>query len=139
MGNALVGVGEAVSNGINTLLSRSDGGASQSAQHLAMLLGGAVAGFGSHPGMPDPDGRDRKHNVEGLRNTLRDIQRNMRSGETIQDYLSRQGWGAEQIQDYMSAVNDYVKNVLSTDVEYYGVSQELADEVINLAASLGIP
>jgi RHS repeat-associated protein len=131
--------GEVISDGINALFSRRDGGASSSAEHLSMLLGFSVAGFAPHPGMPDPEGRDRKHNVEGLRNDLRNIQQNMRSGETIQDYLARQGWGAQQINDYVSAVNDYVNNVLSTDVEFYGISQELADEVINLVTAFGIP
>ncbi len=88
--------------------------------------------------MPDPEGRDRKHNVEGLRNDLRNIQRNMRSGETIQDFLARQGWGETQVQEYISEINNYVNNVLSTDVEFYGVSQELADELLNLIASLGL-
>jgi len=115
------------------------GGAAQAAQHLSMLLGGAdVAGFGSHPGMPDPDGRDRKHNVEGLRNTLKDIQKNMRKGESINDFLTRQGWGEQQIQQFNSAVNDYVKNVLPTDVKYYGVSQNLADEIVSLVSKIGI-
>ncbi len=95
-----------------------------------------MAGFAPHPGMPDPEGRDRKQNVEGLRNDLRNIQRNMRSGETIQDFLARQGWGETQVQEYISEINNYVNNVLSTDVEFYGVSQELADELLNLIASL---
>jgi len=115
------------------------GGAAQAAQHLAMLLGGqSVADFAPHPGMPDPDGRDRKHNVEGLRNTLKDIQKNMRKGESINDFLARQGWEEQQIKQFNSAVNDYVKNVLPTDVEYYGVSQDLADEIISLVSKIGI-
>jgi hypothetical protein len=115
-----------------------DGGASSSAQHLAMLLGYTVAGFAPHPGMPDPEGRDRKHNAEGLRNDLRNIQSNMRSGETIQDFLAKQGWGENQIQSYITEVNNYVDNILDTDVEYYNVSQDLADEILNLVNELGI-
>lgn len=69
---------------------RPDGGAKSSAQHLAMLLGVSVAGFASHPGMPDPDDRDRKHNAEDLRNTLKSIKRNMKSGENLDQYLTRQ-------------------------------------------------
>jgi hypothetical protein len=62
----------------------------------------------------------------------------MRSGENIEDFLYRQGWSENQIKDYISAVNDYINNTLSTDVEYYGVSQELADDLINLVTSLGM-
>jgi hypothetical protein len=130
---------ETVGNINAAFASGNAGGASQAAQHLAMLLGGqTVAGFAPHPGMPDPDGRDRKHNVEGLRNTLKDIQHNMRQGENINDFLTRQGWSNQQIQQFNSAVNNYVNNVLPTDVDYYGVSQDLADEVINLAGKIGI-
>jgi RHS repeat-associated protein len=115
------------------------GGAAQAAQHLSMLLGGSdVAGFGSHPGMPDPDGRDRKHNVEGLRNTLKDIQKNMRKGESVNDFLARQGWEQRQIQDFTSAVNEYIDGVLPNDIANYGVSQNLGNEIINLASKLGI-
>jgi hypothetical protein len=53
-------------------------------------------------------------------------------------YLTRQGWGETEIQDYMSAVNDYVRNVMSTDVEYFGLGQDVADEIINLATALGM-
>jgi hypothetical protein len=115
------------------------GGAAEAAQHLSMLLGGVdVGGFGPHPGGPDPDGRDRKHNVEGLRNTLRDIQHNMRKGESINDFLTRQGWGEQQIQKFITQMTDYLDNVLSTDVEFYGVSQDLEQEVIDLASKIGI-
>jgi RHS repeat-associated protein len=136
--NGINQAGEAISNGVTSLFSRGDGGAKSSAQHLAMLLGFSVAGFAPHPGMPDPEGRDRKHDVEGLRNDLRNIQRNMRSGETVQDYLARQNWSEAQIQDYIQQVNNYVENVLSTDMEYYGVSQDLADDLLNLVNSLGM-
>ena len=120
------------------IFSRGDGGAKSSAQHLAMLLGVSVAGFASHPGMPDPEGGDRKHNVEDLRNDLRNIQRNMRKGENIQDYLARRNWSETQIQDYIQQINNYVDNILSTDVEYYVVSQDLADDLINLVKNLGM-
>ena len=103
-----------------------------------MLLGVSVAGFASHPGMPDPEGGDRKHNVEDLRNDLRNIQRNMRKGENIQDYLARRNWSETQIQDYIQQINNYVDNILSTDVEYYVVSQDLADDLINLVKNLGM-
>lgn len=136
--NGINQAGEAISNGISSLFSRGDGGASSSAQHLAMLLGFSVAGFAPHPGMPDPEGRDRRHNAQDLRNDLRNIQRNMRNGETIQDYLARQNWSETQIQDYIQQVNNYVDNVLSTDMEYYGVSQDLADDLINLVNALGM-
>jgi RHS repeat-associated protein len=115
------------------------GGANQAAQHLSMLLGGAsVAGFGSHPGMPDPDGRDKKHNVEGLRNTLKSIQSNMRNGETIEDFLTRENWTPTQIRDFTSALQDYINNVLPTDTQFYGIGQDLADDIINLASKIGI-
>ena len=119
-------------------LAQGDGGSKSSAQHLAMLLGSDVAGFSGHPGLPDPSGRDRRHNVQDLRNDLSNIQRNMRSGENIEDFLYRQNWSENQIKDYISSVNDYINNTLSTDVEYYGVSQELADDLINLVTSLGM-
>jgi RHS repeat-associated protein len=136
--NGLNQAGEDISTGLTSLFSSKAGGAASSAQHLAMLLGSDVAGFSGHPGLPDPSGRDRRHNVQDLRNDLRNIQRNMRSGENIQDFLNRQGWTENQIKDYISAVNDYVNNTLSTDIEYYGVSQDLADDLIHLVTSLGM-
>jgi RHS repeat-associated protein len=127
-------------NGINVVFaSRGDGGAASAAQHLSMLLGGAtVGGYGPHPGDPDPYGRDRNHNAEGLRNSLKGIQENMRSGESIQEFLARQNWTEEQVTEFMQATNDYLGEVLDTDVMYNGVEEELATELRLLASDLGI-
>jgi RHS repeat-associated protein len=125
--------------GLSAVFARGDGGASQAAQHLSMLSGGSdVAGFGSHPGLPDPNGDDRKHNVEGLRNTLQSIKNNMRTGETLEHYLYRQGWTERQILDFTSTLSDYIDYNLSTDVEYFGVTQEIADELTALANFFGV-
>jgi hypothetical protein len=32
----------------------------------------------------------------------------------------------------------YIRNVMSTDVEFYGLGQDVADEIINLATALGM-
>jgi hypothetical protein len=32
----------------------------------------------------------------------------------------------------------YIRNVMSTDVEYFGLDQDVADEIINLATTLGM-
>jgi hypothetical protein len=128
-----------ISNGIEVVFSKGDGGASQAAQHLSMLLGGTtVAGYGSHAGAPDLFGRDRKHNAEGLRNALRSIQDNMRSGETIEDFLMRQGWTQEETAAFTQAAQDYLYNVLPADVEWYGVSSGLQQELLNIAVEIGL-
>ncbi|MDR3573709.1 MAG: RHS repeat-associated core domain-containing protein [Anaerolineaceae bacterium] len=123
-----------------TYFAGKAGGASSASQHLSMLMGGiAVAGFGPHPGGPDPDGRDKKHNAEGLRNDLKNIQQNMRKGETIDDFLTRQNWTTGQIQSFKSELQNYVNNVLPTDVDRYGVSENLENEIKNLVCLIGIP
>jgi RHS repeat-associated protein len=130
--------GEGISSDLTSLFSSKAGGAKSSAQHLAMLLGVSVAGFSGHPGSPDPYGRDRNHNVQGLRNDLKNIQQNMRSGENIQEYLSRQGWTEDMIKDYISQINNYIDNSLSTDMIFNNISQKLAKELIEIAISIGV-
>jgi hypothetical protein len=116
--------------------ARGDGGASSSAQHLAMLVGFSVAGFAPHPGMPDPEGRDRKHNAEGLRNDLRNILRNRKSGETLERYLSRQrGWDSEMVKEYTGWLRYYIKNVLPAEKNF---NPKLIEEILNLAGELGV-
>jgi RHS repeat-associated protein len=117
--------------------SRNDGGAREAARHLAMLVGANVAGFSPHPGDQDPEGRDRKHNAEGLRNTLRSIKRNLRRNESIQQYLDRQGWDSRQIHDFIRRLQDYIEYTLPNDVEFFNVSDELLAEIIELATSMG--
>jgi hypothetical protein len=118
--------------------ARGDGGAEESARHLSMLLDGVeVGGFGPHPGDPDPDKRDRKSNVHGLKNTLESIKKNMRRGENIHAYLERQGWNEGQINNYVNHMKSYLEYVLENDVHYYGVEEELATELLKLAESLG--
>jgi RHS repeat-associated protein len=113
------------------------GGAKSSAQHLSMLLGHDVAGFGSHPGMPDPEGRDRKTNAVGFRESLRKILDNMRKGENLQQYLERQGWTSDQIAKYMESITEYMEYRLPVDVEYYGVTEDLQQELWNLLEQMG--
>ena len=73
-----------------------------------------LPGFAPHPGMPDPEGRDRKHNAEGLRNDLRNILRNRKSGETLERYLSRQrGWEFEMVKEYTGWLRDEYKKRLT--------------------------
>jgi hypothetical protein len=133
--NGLYQAGQATADGINALFARGDGGAASSAQHLAMLLGVSVAGFAPHPGMPDPEGRDRKHNAEGLRNTLRSIQRNMKSGENLNQYLTRQGWSAKQIEDYTFQIRNYLDNVLPFEKNF---DPKMVNELLKLAGDLGV-
>jgi RHS repeat-associated protein len=114
------------------------GGFESSARHLAMLLGTTVAGFGPHSGSPDPEGRDRKHNAEGLRNDLRNLQKNMKKGESLQQYLERQGLSPTDIKDYITKIKNYMDYDLETDVEYYGVSEELKDELWSLLDEMGV-
>ena len=116
--------------------SRGDGGAASSAQHLAMLLGFSVAGFAPHPGMPDPEGRDRKHNAEGLRNDLRNILRNRKSGETLERYLSRQkGWDLDMVKEYLKQLRYYIKHDLPIEKNF---NPKLIEEILNLAGELGV-
>jgi RHS repeat-associated protein len=112
-------------------------GAGEAARHLAMLVGSNVAGYPPHPGGQDPEGRDRKHNAEGLRNTLRNIERNMRNNESIQQFLDRQGWDSRQIDDFIRSLRDYTQYTLEVDVEFYNVSEELAKEIIELTRLIG--
>jgi hypothetical protein len=89
------------------------GGAKEAAHHLAMLLGVPVAGFYPHPGKPDPDGRDRKHNILGLLSILEELARNVKdSGKDLISFLSSQGWTIDQIDDFVLQLNNFTENVL---------------------------
>jgi RHS repeat-associated protein len=132
-------IGDAINDEIPnvSLASGNAGGARQAAEHLAMLLGGDVAGFGGHPGMPDPDKRDQKHNAEGLRNSLRSLLKNVeKSSKSVTEYLKSQKWTTRQIDEFYKALDDYVENVLSVDQKFYGVKQELANEIKTLTQTL---
>jgi hypothetical protein len=122
----------------NAAFARGDAGAKSSARHLAMLVGTTVAGFAPHPGMPDPEGRDRKHNAEGLRNDLKKMQENMRKGENLQQYLERQGWSPDQIKEYIRTIQNYMNHQLPTDVEYYGVPEKLQQDLWYLLEEMGV-
>jgi len=119
--------------------ARKAGGIKTTAEHLAMLMGGtAVAGFSPHPGKPDPDRRDAKHNAEGVRDGLQKIYDNMKPGETFNDFATRQELTAQQIQDFKDMLTSYKQNVLPVDVEYFGVSQKLATDISTLMDLIGI-
>jgi RHS repeat-associated protein len=133
-------IGDAINNEVPnvSLASGNAGGARQVAEHLSMLLGGGpVADFYGHPGMPDPEGRDRKHNAEGLRNSLRSLLKNVeKSGKSVTEYLKSQKWTTRQIDELYKYLDDYIENVLSVDQKFSGVKQELANEIKTLAQNL---
>jgi hypothetical protein len=115
------------------------------AGHLAMLLGGPeVGGIPPHPGKPDPERRDAKHNVEGLRNTLRAELRNMtrswgkNAQPNLERWLRQQGWEESNIQDVLQSLRRYDRWVLDTDVERYGVPEKLASELRELLLQMGV-
>lgn len=102
------------------------------------MLRAAVAGFSPHPGKPDPDRRDAKHNAEGVRDGLQKIYDNMKPGETFNDFATRQELTAQQIQDFKDMLTSYKQNVFPVDVEYFGVSQKLATDISTLMDLIGI-
>jgi len=117
---------------------------SEIAAHLAMLLGeSSVGGIPPHPGGQDPEGRDRKHNLEGLRNALKDVLRSMQrarknAGPNLEQWLREGGWDEKAISDILEGLQDYARWMLDIDVEYFGVPVELAEEVANLLKQMGV-
>jgi len=99
-----------------------------------MLTGGNVGGFGPHPGKPDPNGRDKEHNVEGWRNGLKEMVRNMHQNETVQDYLARQGLSAKDIDDFILQTKNFIEHGLP----YSTTDEQLTTEVLKLAGQLGL-
>jgi RHS repeat-associated protein len=115
------------------------------AAHVAMLTGrSSVGGVPPHPGGQDPEGRDRKHNVEGLRNTLKSELKNMQrtwgknAQPNLEKWLVEQGWSKKAVSETPDELREYVRCALETDVEHFGVPQELAGEVVDLLTQMGV-
>jgi len=137
----VVGCEEVVNQIINNLrpqvtlpqaiLSKEAGGAGEAARHLSMLMGGiTIAGFGGHPGDPDPDRRDANKNATGLRNILRDFLKNVeKSGKSVTDFLKSNGWTQNEIDDFYFWLDQYINETLETDVIYNNVGVNVASDL----------
>jgi hypothetical protein len=107
------------------LLARKGGGGSNNAAiHLATLLGRSVAGNSPHGGF-DPDHRGDKHNLQELKAFLETMKGNMRRGQTLQDFLAKQGWNETQIKDFVDSLNKVT--------EKYAGNQELEELMQGIA------
>jgi hypothetical protein len=93
--------------------------------------GKPVAGFGSHPGAPDLDGRDRIHNILGLLAILEKLAENVaRSGKTLVPYLVSQGWSLGEANNFAQELIAYTTYVLPIEA---GVRPEVAARLTWLA------
>jgi RHS repeat-associated protein len=108
------------------------GGAASAAQHLAMLLKRTVAGFGAHPGSPDPEGRDKNTNMKGLWNDLDNLQRNLKnSGKNLQKFLKGKNWTDDMIEDFIKSLQDF-KDLLRDMLESGELTQKEYNDWLDL-------
>jgi hypothetical protein len=117
---------------------------SEIAAHIAMLVGAAsVGGIPPHPGMPDPDRRDRNTNTKGLRNTLdsalKDIQKRgwSKNSSSLERWLQEKGWTETQIEDTLKQLR-VVADQLPRDVETGLVKPDAAKGVLDLLKILEV-
>jgi len=143
---ACIGAGVAIAatvdyivGAVQPMLARGGaGGAVSAAQHLTMLTGFDI-GFGTHPGMPDPEGRDKNKNVRGLRDDLKNLLRNVRkSGNTLKGYLQDQGWTQDQIKYFIDDLQGLRHHALPVWEEYEMVNPRVAQDLVSILDKLGI-
>jgi RHS repeat-associated protein len=120
--------------GENLMESRGKGGFKTAAEHLSMLMGADVGGYGPHPGGGNGWNKNKK-NAEGLRTGLQEILSNKKVNETVAAFLLRQGVTQANIDQFIEKLRDYLLDVLPRDDS---ISKKLMDDLIKLGRALKV-